>query len=213
MKYLKLKSILSAFILVTVLTVFLSSCEKDLVSENVTTDVSNQVDEVSLTEETSKNDYSYFILPHGYENLSKEEIEAYTQNLDDESISKLSESRRIARYFKHIDKFEVLYENSSFGEIFSKETLSKYLSSSEIEGYKNFKFPIDVSNKSGGCVCTNWVFTYIDTYRQCWWVPIFGMQCDCNVYHIDTRNCGGSDSCFFYSELRSRFSHSYDCDP
>jgi len=108
MKYLKLKGILSAFILVTVLTVFLSSCEKDLVSENMTTDVSNQVDEVSLTEETSKNDYSYFILPHGYENLSKEEIEAYTQNLDDESISKLSESRRIARYFKHIDKFEVL---------------------------------------------------------------------------------------------------------
>lgn len=213
MKYLKLKSILSTFIIVTVLTVFLSSCEKDLVSENVTTDISNQVDEVNLTEETSKNDYGYFILPHGYENLAREEIEEYTQTLDDESISKLSESRRIARYFKHIDKFEVLYENSSVGEIFSKETLSKYLSLSEIEAYKNFKIPMGLSKKSDGCNCSHWQPSGQTTIERRSWSLITGVYYTCFVYDVETRNCSGDWTCFFYSEYRTDFSHSYDCTP
>jgi len=211
MKTLKFKTKLFSLCVFVLTSILIISCEKDFVSEDLTLEELTEIDQINSIEAESKK-HNLFILPHGYDNLSDEEVGDYFQTLDNETKNKLSESRKIAHYFKYLNKFDVLYESSNFGEIFNEETLKKYLSQNEVDKYKNFNVPFEVTNKTNACNCTGW--QHIDTYtiRICRGALGIGV-CTCYEHKIEVRECSGSWTCIFYREYKDTIVDDYDCTP
>jgi len=76
MKTLKLKSTLFSLIAIAMVTVFLSSCEKESTKE--TSEITEKLEDNQLIE-----------LPDEFDNLNKEELEIYLDSLSDQELQSL----------------------------------------------------------------------------------------------------------------------------
>jgi len=81
MKNSNLKSILFSLLAVAVVTVFLSSCEKDVTQNN------QEITKI----ETDENSIVYFKLPKSLDNMSPADFESYMADKDENHISELAE--------------------------------------------------------------------------------------------------------------------------
>jgi len=210
MKLLKLKSVLFSLFMVALISVFLTSCEKDFVQSepiNSTEIPTKEVDDDNSTENQSKKEKVY-ILPVGYDDLSEGEIKDYLTSIDDATMTQLVESRKIAHYFRHLDKLDQLDSNSKTGDIFNEATLRKHLNENEIQAYQTFEVPTEEEsyNKSAGCDCGSWSYVGPDSRRVCRRVSYIQV-CDCVHFNVEVRECGGSWTCWFYREYREDYQY------
>jgi len=193
MNFLKLKAGLLSLLTVFTISVFLSSCEQDYVNTN---------DPIETITNVAAKTEAVYILPHGYDDLSQKQINEYVESLDESTTELLVESRKVAHYFKYLDKFELLYNNAKDGDIFDNNTLDKYLSKEETEGYSQFEIPAETDNQYNkkGCSCSSWstVSTWVNT-GTCIGLPPW---CTCHRKALQERSCGGAWYCFFYKERR-----------
>jgi len=139
MKNLKIKFGLFSLLAILAVSVFLTSCEQEIIRT------------VPTIEETLTNDDNNFLLlPYGYEQLSMEEQHNYLNSLNKVTYDELIESAKILDYFKSLGKENILLDNSEYGEIYAVTTLAVYLTAEEVE---NFQLSTDDNLESRGCDC------------------------------------------------------------
>lgn len=134
-------------------TVFLSSCERETTSIND----AEYSDEAPLKLD---DEVIEVLLPYGYDELPQEKQFEYINSLDEISQKKLIESANVFNYFESIGKSDILSSNSKYGEIYGKTTLSSYLTDEEVENYQLFMN--NNLESRFGCDCDDYY-----QYRSC----------------------------------------------
>ncbi len=172
MKNLKIKFGLFSLLAVLVASVFLTSCEQDILDE-----VSN-IDDV-VTPETTRESFT-LILPYGYNKLSEEEIDAYISSLDFDTFNKLAESREVIYYFKSLDKLNILEDNAQYGDIFDRNTLEQFLTPEEVTAFQSF----DINNAIELRECGNYSYSHVSEQSGVW-----GIWYYCYKYDVYVRDC------------------------
>jgi len=145
MKILKLKAILFSLMAIAMVTVFLTSCEKQEMLNETLAGASSE--NLLVKAEGAK-----FILPYGYDKLSEEAKDEYLDSLDDESFTKLVKSNKVATYFAYLGKYEMLESIAKYGDIYDQNTLVLHLTRVEIENFSSTDFAAIIELRG----CGNW---------------------------------------------------------
>lgn len=141
MKTLKVKSILFSLLTIIAMTVFMTSC--------------SQKEHIGLNEAATHVDaLPNIFLPHGYDEMSEEEVEDYMSTLSTEDFKKLSLHRKVVHFFMSLDKDEYLMNHASYGDIFDENTISKYLPEDEAGLFQSFS----MQNLIASRYCSSWQY-------------------------------------------------------
>lgn len=147
MKNLKINFRFFSLLALFTFTIFLISCEEEIVQQSEISDVNSYGENSS----NINKDMPELLLPFGYNQLSQEDQDQYTNSLDEKTILKLIESAKIKNYFEILDKKDILLNNSKYGEIYDESKLSLYLSDDEVQGFQLFT-DSNLENRFG-CDC------------------------------------------------------------
>jgi len=152
-------------------TVFLTSCDKDEIQQEVQTYEVNETEQKEL-----------FLMPYGFDDLSEELKTEYFENITKEDSEKLTENHRIGAYLKSIGQLEnVTNTLMSKGLLFSDVDLSEILSIEQISEMAAYQY--DEIQLRG--VCGWWSSHYSYYHPTNCWGP------NCCKWIVHKRTCVG----------------------
>lgn len=128
MKILKFNQSLPILMVTFVISLFVVSCQEksDILGPNADISITDHQEKINMT------------LPMGLENSSREKLENFFENADDETFLKLEESYKVYNYLQSIGKLELVKDDMTDGVFYSDVDLSNQLSLTEVERLKTF---------------------------------------------------------------------------
>jgi len=181
MKNLKIKFGLFSLLVIFAASVFLTSCQQEVV-----TDVVPNEQNLEHIQQIPDFDRSETIdMPKGFDVTNNEKVLSFLTNITEEETNILRESYRIKTYLKELNKYDLAYENMSEGDLFTDLNLNSLLSESELLKFGDFTVNIsDLDSR----FCWNW--EYCEYYPSSW-------LCGNNPLTIYRDYCNGNPTGLF----------------
>ncbi len=137
MKNLKLKSFLPSLIAIVMLSVFVTSCNKDEIESN---EIENQTEYKPFDITPEQKTSAFYLKPaKGFENKTEEEKKRFFEELSIEESKALEENYRISDYLRSkglLEKAETLLQD---GELLSSLDLKSLLSVDQLQKLNIYK--------------------------------------------------------------------------
>lgn len=161
MNILKLKSSLFCLMAIAMLTVFLTSCEKDEIIP-----LDEPISEITSQDETSYEKVNLFFNDDEFTNKSEAEIIEYVENLNSEEIMNSKNDYLVAELLTSIDLFDTVISEANTDNL-SKMDLSNYVNEQEMnEVYTKFYKEVELSSR-GDCE-VQWISVDFPCPGVCW---------------------------------------------
>ncbi len=132
MKKLKIKLRFFSLLVILTVSVFLTSCEQDLISANeqFSTDIVE----------------GRYLLPKGLE-LEANELEVFLENATKSDLDNMAESANIAHYLIEIGKFREVYNSIDDNQLYTDIDLSLYLNNKELKEFAAFSYRESIESR------------------------------------------------------------------
>jgi len=142
MKNLKLG--LLSLLAVLAVSAFLTSCEQDVITE--------QIDTALEQEENYGADYTElaYKLPKGYDEWTEVEINNYMSELTEVEFNQLIENNRISTFLVNENLWESVDATLTYGEILSKVNVLEYLTDKQIQALNGYTFQSEIDLRACG---------------------------------------------------------------
>jgi len=133
------KSIIFSLTALFVFSVFVISCQQEVITEDLIESTSDNLAKVDT-----------YVLPKGFEDQSSGEIISYVNDLSDSELEKLAENYRIKTFLDTEGLYETIYDELEDGQLFMDIDLSKQLTPEQLQHLNNFSLN-DVITFRDGC--------------------------------------------------------------